>query len=57
MQWYKAKYPEYSEYRAMLSLTYFEDAEQQPMPYMFVNVSWEEMKRRILASVEAYNAM
>lgn len=57
MQWYKAKYPEYSEYRAMLSLTYFEDAEQQPMPYMFVDVSWEEMKRRILASVEAYNAM
>ena len=57
MQFYKTKYPDYSEYRAMLSLTYFEDAEQQPMPYMFVDVSWEEMKRRILASVEAYNAM
>ena len=55
MQFYKAKYPEYSEYRAMLSLTYFEDAEQNPMPEMFVDVSWEEMKQSILKAVEAYN--
>ena len=55
MQFYKAKYPEYSEYRAMLSLTYFEDAEQNPMPEMFVDVSWEEMKQCILKAVEAYN--
>ena len=39
MQFYKAKYPEYSEYRAMLSLTYFEDAEQNPMPKMFVDIT------------------
>ena len=55
MQFYKAKYPEYSEYRAMLSLTYFEDAEQNPMPEMFVDVSWEEMKQSILKAVEVYN--
>ena len=55
MQFYKAKYPEHSEYRAMLSLTYFEDAEQNPMPEMFVDVSWEEMKQDILKAVEAYN--
>jgi len=55
MQFYKAKYPEYSEYRAMLSLTYFEDAEQNPMPEMFVNVSWEKIKQDILKAVEAYN--
>ena len=55
MQFYKAKYPDYSEYRAMLSLTYFEDAEQNPMPEMFVNVSWEEMKQSILKAVEVYN--
>ena len=46
---------EYSEYRAMLSLTYFEDAEQNPMPEMFVDVSWKEMKQSILKAVEAYN--
>lgn len=55
MQFYKAKYPEYSEYRAMLSLTYFEDAEQNPMPEMFVDVSWKAMKQSILKAVEAYN--
>ena len=55
MQFYKVKYPEFSEYRAMLSLTYFEDAEQSPMPEMFVDVSWEEMKHDILKAVEAYN--
>ncbi|MBQ6192005.1 MAG: nucleotidyl transferase AbiEii/AbiGii toxin family protein [Bacteroidaceae bacterium] len=52
---YKEKYPNYSEYRALLSLTYFEDAEQNPMPRMFKDVSWEEMKRSILWAVEDYN--
>lgn len=55
MQFYMAKYPEYSEYRAMLSLTYFEDAEQSPMPKMFADVPWEEMKHCILNAVEAYS--
>ena len=55
MGFYKAKYPEYSEYRAMLSLTYFEDAEQNPMPEMFVDISWKEMKQDILKAVEMYN--
>lgn len=55
MQFYKTKYPDYSEYRAMLSLTYFEDAEQNPMPEMFIDVSWGEMKRSILQAVETYN--
>jgi len=55
MAFYKEKYPEYSEYRAMLSLTYFDDAEQNPMPQMFVDVSWKEMKRKILKAVEDYN--
>jgi len=52
---YKEKYPNYSEYRALLSLTYFEDAEQNPMPRMFKDVSWEEMKRSILWAVEDYS--
>ena len=39
----------------MLSLTYFEDAEQAPMPEMFVDVYWEKMKQDILKAVEAYN--
>jgi hypothetical protein len=29
------------------SITYFEDAEHEPMPVMLVPVSWEEVKTRL----------
>lgn len=54
MGFYKQKYPEFSEYRALLSMTYFEDAEMQDMPKMFIDTPWEEMKRTIVKAVEAY---
>lgn len=57
MDFYKKKYPEHSEFRALLSLTYFEDAEIQPMPDMFINVKWDEMKRCITEAVENYNTI
>ena len=49
------KYVDASEYRALLSMTYFADADTQPMPAMFHDVSWEEMKGKIRAEVENYN--
>ena len=52
LSFYKAKYPEHSEFRALLSLTYFEDAEPQPMPDMLIDTSWDEMKPCILKQVE-----
>ena len=55
MQFYLEKYSDGSEYRALLSMTYFGDADLQPMPYMFSDVSWEEIKKRILQEVEEYN--
>ena len=57
ISFYKQKYPEHSEYRAMMSLSYFEDAELQPMPKMFKDVSWPEIKRRIFKEVEDYNRL
>ena len=54
LDFYKQKYPEHSEYRALMSLTYFADAEQQPMPQMFIDTTWQEIKRRILKEVEYY---
>lgn len=54
MDFYKLKYPEFSEYRALLSMTYFEDAEMQDMPKMFISASWDEMKKTILDAVKAY---
>lgn len=52
---YLQKYPDGSEYRALLSMAYFGDADQQPMPYMFDSVDWETIKQTIRREVEAYN--
>ena len=54
MQFYLEKYADGSEYRALLSMTYFADADPQPMPYMFINVTWESIKEKILLGVERY---
>ena len=45
------KYPNYSLFRALLSLTYFDDAEQQAMPKMLANASWEKIKSTITKEV------
>ena len=54
MDFYRQKFPEFSEYRALLSMTYFDDAEMQDMPLMFIETPWEEMKTSIIQAVEAY---
>ena len=55
MMMYLQKYNDGSEYRALLSMSYFEDAESQPMPYMFENVDWNTVKNRIRQEVEQYS--
>ncbi len=52
---YSQKYPNYSIFRALLSLTYFEDAETQTMPIMFSTVSWEEIKKQIIVTIKSQN--
>lgn len=52
---YLQKYQDGSEYRALLSMAYFGDADLQPMPFMFENMKWEDIKQRIKQEVEAYN--
>ena len=54
MAFYKQKYPDFSEYRALLSMTYFEDAEMQDVPKMFIDTSWDTMKSTIIEAVKAY---
>lgn len=51
LDFYTQKYPNYSLFRALLSLTYFDDAEQQAMPKMLANASWEEIKSTITKEV------
>lgn len=54
MEFYKKKYPEFSEYRALLSLTYFDDAEMQDMPVMFMDTPWETIKSGIVEAVKIF---
>lgn len=41
---YCRKYPENSVFRAVLSLSYFDDADTQMMPVMFADNSWKDIK-------------
>ena len=52
---YLQKYNDGSEYRALLSMSYFADADSQPMPYMFESIDWETVKNRIRKEVEDYS--
>ena len=55
IKFYLQKYPEGSEYRALLSMTYFADADPQPMPFMLQSVEWNAIKQEILHQVDSYN--
>lgn len=54
LNFYKQKYPDFSEYRALRSLVYFEDAEPQEMPTMFIADTWDSMKECIVEAVKQY---
>lgn len=51
LDFYAQKYPNHSFFRALLSLTYFDDAEQQAMPKMISPVDWDEIKTVITSEV------
>ena len=54
LNFYASKYPNHSILMALKSLIYFEDAENQTMPKMFINTSWEAMKKSIAKAVNDY---
>lgn len=56
LEFYCKKYPNYSIFRALLSLTYFEDAEQQAMPVMMDSAQWESIKKTMVEAVKNYKA-
>lgn len=47
LDFHSQKYSDATTFRAMLSLSYFDDAEKQPMPTMFISETWEQMKQNI----------
>lgn len=54
LDFYSRKYPDNSIFRALISLTYFEDAELQNSPEMCIPVVWEVMKEAIRKEVKLY---
>lgn len=51
LKFHEEKYPEASQFRALMSLSYFDDADMQPMPVMFIPETWEAMKYSIRKAV------
>jgi hypothetical protein len=54
LQFYNSKYPEASEIIVLKSLTYFDDAEEEAFPRMFIPVDWENVKTEIIKAVKEY---
>lgn len=55
MDFYESKYSDASLFLALKSLTFFEDAEAQPMPKMLKACQWQEVKTVILNEVKRCN--
>ena len=51
LELYRQKYPDGSLFIALKSLSYFEDAEADPMPNMFEDVNWPDIKAFIRDSI------
>lgn len=54
LSFYSQKYPNYSIFRALLSLTYFDDAENEAMPKMFIPADWNTIKQHIADTVKKH---
>lgn len=54
LNFYDLKYPDASRYLALKSLTFFDDADVEPSPKMLKNVSWENVKQKVLSEVSGF---
>jgi len=54
---YEKKYPYNNLFFVIRSLSYFKDAESDPLPKMFVDVSWEEMKSTIQNAIKNWTEL
>ena len=51
---YSQKYHDGSIFLVLKSLAYFDDADEQEMPFMFHNTSWQTMKNNIKKALADY---
>jgi len=52
LNFYNEKYQDGSEFMVIKSLTFFDDADKEVLPYLFIDTSWAEMKHQILAEID-----
>jgi len=52
LDFYSSKYPEASQFMAVKSLAYFEDAEKDIAPFMLKDITWEDVKSLIRGELE-----
>jgi len=51
IEFYKTKYSFSEVFFAIRSLSYFDDAEKDEMPKMYIQTNWQDVKKRITAEV------
>ncbi len=54
MKFYLKKYSEGNEFIVLKSLGYFNDAEEEPMPFMFEKIEWKDIKEKIIQEITKY---
>lgn len=54
ISFYNEKITDGNEWMALRSIPYFIDADNQPEPKMYIDVSWEEIKKRIATEARKY---
>ncbi|WP_321480244.1 nucleotidyl transferase AbiEii/AbiGii toxin family protein [uncultured Bacteroides sp.] len=47
LSYYSIKYPEGSEFIVLKSLSYLDDAEEDPSPFMLEKITWDEIKKML----------
>ena len=54
LDFYSTKYPDGSLFIAIKSLSYFDDAESDPMPEMLGAISWPYIKETIVNTLRSF---
>jgi hypothetical protein len=55
LKFYEKKYHDGSVFLVLKSLTYFEDADQDETPKMYVAYNWEKIKSKIIKEINKFN--
>jgi hypothetical protein len=54
LQFYRDKFPDGTEFLVLKSLTYFEDAEKEQIPFMLKEIDWEAVKSKIVFETKTF---